>query len=181
MKLLSFFALFLVTLTPVWAQKTFTGTIDLLSAGVEASTVGTQYEYQIYNEHVGGSYSGGGTFVLGAGGSYSFSVPIFVETGPFRVLFRTDYVPNVNKRFDVTVPFGNPATIPLPTWIPKLGDIDSDNEIGVGDYAALSASFNTWVGHENWDAWSDLNQDGFVDAMDYSILSSNYGAVGDDY
>lgn len=54
------------------------------------------------------------------------------------------------------------------------GDIDGDNEVGIGDYSILSANY----GAEN--APGDLNEDGVVDIADYSILSGNYGAVGDE-
>lgn len=54
------------------------------------------------------------------------------------------------------------------------GDIDGDNEVGVGDYSILSANYNLEV------ALGDLNEDGVVDIADYSILSSNFGLLGDD-
>lgn len=60
------------------------------------------------------------------------------------------------------------------------GDIDGDNEIGIGDYAVLSSSYNSAPGDPNWVVNADLNGDESVDIADYSILSANYGQMGAD-
>lgn len=60
------------------------------------------------------------------------------------------------------------------------GDIDNDNEIGIGDYAVLSSSYNSAPGDPNWVVGADLNGDESVDIADYSILSANYGQIGAD-
>ncbi|MBX7132066.1 MAG: hypothetical protein K1X67_05230 [Fimbriimonadaceae bacterium] len=62
----------------------------------------------------------------------------------------------------------------------KNGDSDGDNEVGIGDYALLSAAYNTELGDGSWDPLADLNQDLSVNIADYAILSANYGSVGDD-
>ncbi|MBX7134945.1 MAG: hypothetical protein K1X67_19940 [Fimbriimonadaceae bacterium] len=59
------------------------------------------------------------------------------------------------------------------------GDIDDDNEVGIGDYSRLSTSYNLAVGDPGYDVEADLNGDDAVDIADYSILSSNYGLAGD--
>ncbi|MBX7133019.1 MAG: hypothetical protein K1X67_10115 [Fimbriimonadaceae bacterium] len=60
------------------------------------------------------------------------------------------------------------------------GDCDGDNEVGIGDYAQLSAAYGSSVGDANFDPMADLNGDEAVDIADYAILSSNYGMAGDD-
>lgn len=60
------------------------------------------------------------------------------------------------------------------------GDCDEDNEIGIGDYAQLSAAYGSTAGDANFDPMADLNGDDTVDIADYAILSANYGQVGDD-
>lgn len=60
------------------------------------------------------------------------------------------------------------------------GDIDGDNEIGIGDFSPLSAAFGTSEGDPGWNALADLNGDGSVDIGDFAILSSNFGMIGDD-
>ncbi|MBX7135451.1 MAG: hypothetical protein K1X67_22515 [Fimbriimonadaceae bacterium] len=60
------------------------------------------------------------------------------------------------------------------------GDVDDDNEIGIGDYSGLSTAFNSIPGDPNWNPNADLNGDDSVDIADYAILSANYGEVGDD-
>ncbi|MBX7135681.1 MAG: hypothetical protein K1X67_23685 [Fimbriimonadaceae bacterium] len=54
------------------------------------------------------------------------------------------------------------------------GDIDQDNEVGIGDYSILSSQYGT-AGPE-----ADLNGDEAVDIGDYSILSASFGLAGDD-
>lgn len=54
------------------------------------------------------------------------------------------------------------------------GDLDNDNEIGIGDYGILSSLY----GSEN--AAGDINGDGSVDIGDYAVLSANYGLLGDE-
>ncbi|MBX7136033.1 MAG: hypothetical protein K1X67_25465 [Fimbriimonadaceae bacterium] len=59
------------------------------------------------------------------------------------------------------------------------GDCDEDNEVGIGDYAILSAAYNSDPSAGNWDIRADLNHDDAVDIADYAIMSSNYGLTGD--
>ena len=60
------------------------------------------------------------------------------------------------------------------------GDVDGDNEVGIGDYAMLSAAYNLVEGDLGWEPTADLNGDLAIDIADYAILSANYGALGDD-
>lgn len=60
------------------------------------------------------------------------------------------------------------------------GDIDDDNEVGIGDYAVLSSTYGSVPGDVNWSAAADLNGDESVDIGDYAILSANYGLIGDE-
>lgn len=59
------------------------------------------------------------------------------------------------------------------------GDCDSDNEVGIGDFAVLSAAFGSVPGDPNWDPEADLNGDDEVDIADYAILSNNFNQIGD--
>ena len=59
------------------------------------------------------------------------------------------------------------------------GDIDADNEVGIGDYSILSGAYNAGPGDLEWNANADLNGDESVDIADYAILSANYGRMGD--
>jgi len=60
------------------------------------------------------------------------------------------------------------------------GDVDDDNEVTIGDYAGLSLAFNSLPGDPNWNPFADLNGDDGVDIGDFSILSANFGQIGDD-
>ncbi|MBX7135426.1 MAG: hypothetical protein K1X67_22385 [Fimbriimonadaceae bacterium] len=59
------------------------------------------------------------------------------------------------------------------------GDVDGDNEVGIGDYAQLSYAYGSGPGDLNYIEEADLNGDESVDIADYAILSANYGEVGD--
>lgn len=60
------------------------------------------------------------------------------------------------------------------------GDVDGDNEVGIGDLAILSGAFGSVVGDPNFDADADLDGDDEVGIGDYAILSGNFGMLGDD-
>lgn len=96
---------------------------------------------------------------------------------------------------NTTVAAGNyDVAVKAPTWLRKIasnrtltgsgmtgvnlsvknGDLDGDNEVGISDYAILSANYGT-PGPAG-----DINGDGDVDIADYAILSANYGQLGDD-
>lgn len=68
------------------------------------------------------------------------------------------------------------------TWTKSLinGDINNDNAVDIGDYAILSATYNSTPESGNWDASADINGDESVDIADYAILSYNYSQFGDD-
>lgn len=59
------------------------------------------------------------------------------------------------------------------------GDCDGDNEVGIGDYALLSASYGSSLGEWNYNAQTDLNGDQAIDIADYAVLSAMYGRTGD--
>lgn len=60
------------------------------------------------------------------------------------------------------------------------GDADGDNEVGIGDFALVSAAYNTSFGDAGYVIDADFNHDDAIDIADYAILSSNYGLTGDD-
>ncbi|MBX7132940.1 MAG: hypothetical protein K1X67_09720 [Fimbriimonadaceae bacterium] len=60
------------------------------------------------------------------------------------------------------------------------GDSDGDNEVGIGDLAILSGTYNKSLGDPGYNPAGDLNGDDSVDIADYAILSANYGLMGDD-
>lgn len=59
------------------------------------------------------------------------------------------------------------------------GDIDGDNEVGPGDFGALSVAFLSVDGDPNWNPEADLDGDGEVGPGDFSILSNNFLLAGD--
>lgn len=67
------------------------------------------------------------------------------------------------------------------------GDCDGDNEVGIGDFAILSAGFGAYGGDPGfsqpdagWNFEADLDGDNEINIGDYAILSANFGQIGDD-
>lgn len=113
---------------------------------------------------------------LGAGGSYSFNAASAVTPGNYSVAAKSSHW----LRKTVASVGLSAAGATGVNFTLENGDIDDDNEVGIGDYAVLSGSYNTGPGDPNWDPNADLNGDDSVDIGDYSILSANYGDVGDE-
>lgn len=65
--------------------------------------------------------------------------------------------------------FGGPGRFVIP------GDANLDGTVDIGDYALLSAAFNSSVGDSNWNENCDFDNDGTVDIGDFAILSANFG------
>jgi len=55
------------------------------------------------------------------------------------------------------------------------GDVDGDCIVELTDFYVLSAAFGSTKGSPRWDQRADLNFDGIVDMMDFSIASQNFG------
>lgn len=127
-----------------------------------ASPAGTSAELDIYQ---GGVLVETKSVSVASDGSFSTTTS---RTGLAQITVRSPRflhrrTPFVTLGFDTTS-----LSIPLIN-----GDIDGDNEVGIGDYAILSSNF----GFEN--APGDLDGDGVVDIGDFGILSANFGEVGD--
>ncbi|MBX7135887.1 MAG: hypothetical protein K1X67_24730 [Fimbriimonadaceae bacterium] len=61
-----------------------------------------------------------------------------------------------------------------------VGDADGDNEVGIGDYALLSAAYGSSPGMPNWSPQCDFDCDEEIGIGDYALLSANYGMAGDE-
>jgi thermitase len=69
-----------------------------------------------------------------------------------------------------------PLMIP---WFP--GDINHDGVVDITDLCMWQAANGTKLGDPSWDPHADLNEDGYVNSADYSILSANWGKFWEDY
>jgi hypothetical protein len=61
----------------------------------------------------------------------------------------------------------------------RNGDVNRDNAVTLGDFAALRAAYGTSSGDANWNADADLNGDDAVTLGDFAILRASYGISGD--
>jgi len=66
---------------------------------------------------------------------------------------------------------GAPADTSFKGSMPKLGDVNGDNDINAADLSILRANF----GKSDANPAADLNGDGDVNAADLSILRANFG------
>lgn len=107
-------------------------------------------------------------------GNYSFATNAII-TGNFHISAKASHWLR-KRRSSVAVGVSGATSIDFAL---SNGDVDGDNEVGIGDYARLSSAYNTAPGDPNWDAEADLNGDDGVDIADYAILSDRYGDSGD--
>lgn len=109
---------------------------------------------------------------LDANGRFSIDSP--QETGPYALSVKHTHW--LRRSIDIDTGNGNVSGV-----LVRLtnGDVDEDDEVGIGDYALLSASFGSAPGDPNWFENADLNGDDEVDIADYAVLSSSFGLQGE--
>lgn len=111
-----------------------------------------------------------GDTVLGAGGSYSVSFENMCGDG---LAIKVDHW--LRQRISVSML----TDLTDVDFTLTNGDVDDDNEVGPGDFGALSAAFGSVDGDGNWNPMADLDGDGEVGPSDFGILSANFGLSGD--
>lgn len=113
---------------------------------------------------------------LNASGGYSFNLTGGLSAGSYDFYAKTSHWLK-KKVGSVNVTASGATGV---NFLLTNGDIDEDNEVGIGDYAVLSSTYNLSLGDAGYNGAADLNGDDAVDIADYAILSSNYGLMGDD-
>lgn len=148
-------------------QATLSGTIDLQD--FDADVAGQSVQIDITQA---GQVVDSQVVVLGSGGSYSLNTSV---SGAADISAKgSHWIRRSVSGVSLVAGGGVSQNFSL-----ENGDIDGDNEVGIGDYAVLSSSYGSGPGDGNWVASADLNGDDGVDIADYAILSANYGLVGD--
>lgn len=133
---------------------------------------GRQVQVNIYPAG-GGSLADTVTATLDSHGR--FMIPTGVAPGNYDIYAKSSHwLQKVRTNVPITTAGASGVNFSLIN-----ADIDWDNEVGIGDYSQLSASYNLAVGDPGYNVEADLNGDDSVDIGDYSILSSNYGLFGD--
>lgn len=108
---------------------------------------------------------------LDAGGAYSVNTTL--AAGTYDVFIKGSHW---LRKLSDDASFAPNATVSLTL---TNGDVDGDNEVGPGDFGALSSAFGSVDGDSNWNAMADLDGDGEVGPSDFGILSANFGTSGD--
>jgi len=107
---------------------------------------------------------------LGAGGSYSMSIP---AAGTYQVRVKVSHWLSGLATDVVVASSGTTLDLAL-----LNGDVDQDNAVTVFDYDRLSQAFDSTPIDSAWDADADLDGDDTVSVFDYDILSRNFDRTG---
>ncbi|MBX7134692.1 MAG: hypothetical protein K1X67_18650 [Fimbriimonadaceae bacterium] len=159
--------------TNVVAPPTLAGTVTLQDFGV--SPAGQQVTVEV--RPAGGSSPLQTTQVtLDAAGAYSFILSGSITPGTYDVVAKGSHWLR-GRVANVAVTSTGATGV---NFLLINGDVDEDNEVGIGDYAIISGTYNKCLGDLGYAAAADLNGDDCVDIADYAILSSNYGLIGED-
>lgn len=110
--------------------------------------------------------------LLDASGNFQFTLP---NQGTYSVVAQGRHWLG-KKLTPVTVGAAGASGL---NFILVNGDIDGDNEVGIGDYSQLSEAYLSTYLAPTWNEDADLNGDEEVDIGDYSVLAANYGILGD--
>lgn len=157
---------FTARIVPVSGTPVIDGHVDLLD--FQGLVAGRMVEVSVTD----GTNSQAGAVPLDAGGNFNFTTSL--PAGNYTVGMKASHWLRKSVVASLTVAGPNQVTAAL-----KNGDCDGDNEVGIGDYALLSAAYGSIPADPNWAQEADLNGDGAVDIADYAILSANYGLSGD--
>ncbi|HRI44830.1 MAG TPA: matrixin family metalloprotease [Fimbriimonadaceae bacterium] len=162
-----------ITVTVNEVTKTISGIVTLGDYFGDPTT--QQVTFQIRNV---GSSSSLETYnvTLGTGGSFSFNLAGVLPAGVYDITAKGSHWLRA-RRSSVTI---SPTGASGQNFTLANGDVDEDNEVAIGDYAALSTAYGSEPGDPNWNANADLNGDGTVDIGDFAILSANFGMTGVD-
>jgi hypothetical protein len=84
-----------------------------------------------------------------------------------------DYWPEMNNVYNYWINKTSGATpTPMPTAVPKMGDVNNDNSVDIIDIGILIDNYNK---SPIPNTKADVNSDGSVDIIDIGILIDNYG------
>jgi hypothetical protein len=162
-----------ITITVNELDKTISGVVTLGDFAGNPTT--QQVTFQIRNV---GSTSAleSHTVTLGPGGAFSFNLLPVLPAGVYDITAKGSHWLRA-RRTSITIA---PTGVAGQNFTLTNGDVDGDNEVSIGDYAALSAAYGSEPGDSNWNPNADLNGDGTVDIGDFAILSGNFGMSGVD-
>lgn len=157
-----------VTVAAMPASARVEGTVQLQDWGPDESGAALTFEIR-----QGGSIIESETAVLGPGGAYSFQIEHF---GNVDISVKDSHWLR-STALGIPISAGGTAT---QSFALINGDVDGDNEVGIGDYSQLSTAYGSFQGDANWNVEADLDGDEEVAISDYALLSANYGRLGDD-
>jgi len=83
-----------------------------------------------------------------------------------------------NRRSGVTIPATGPGSGTVDLCTLREGDANNDDRVSGVDVSILVTTYGKSAGNPGFDARADFNDDGVVDAADFSLLSSNYNRNG---
>lgn len=161
------------------SQPTISGTCNLLD--IEPGTLRPVQWVEITTTQAGnpGNVISIQTVALGPSGQYQVIAP--PSTGNFDLYAKSFHW---LRKIRAGVTYSGSNVTGVNFSLPN-GDCDADNEVGIGDYAIVSAAYGSSYDTGSatpfgpWSFSADLNHDDSVDIADYAILSFYYGQSGD--
>ena len=60
-----------------------------------------------------------------------------------------------------------------------MGDLSGDNQVDASDLVLLKTAFGSVAGDANFEEMGDFNNDGVVDAQDFSRAAASFGHRGE--
>ncbi|MBX7134142.1 MAG: hypothetical protein K1X67_15825 [Fimbriimonadaceae bacterium] len=151
---------------------TISGTVSF--TGWNAPVVGIQLEMYIVDWSLQ-QLVDYGTFTVGIGGTYTYVTNASIPPGTYDLYVNGD---RWLQQDSANVSVGATAVANY-NLIP--GDVENDEAVDIADYARVHFAMWSTSGSVNWDPYADLDGDGWVDMMDYSLVSYYYGMVGDTF
>lgn len=112
-----------------------------------------------------------GSYLIGPAGQYSIVANVAAGNYNLAMKGRTHLIKRVPVTLGTNVVNVNFSLI--------NGDANGDNEVGPGDFTALSAAFGTQVGDAGFNPLADFDCDAEVGPSDFTILTTNFGQMGE--
>lgn len=111
--------------------------------------------------------------VLNATGDWSISTPY---KGPHQIAVKAWHWLTKLYASSVTLTTSNVSNL---NTSPINGDIDTNDQVNLGDFDQFSAAFGSSLGDGSFNAAADLDGNNTVDLGDFDILSIGFGQSGD--
>lgn len=149
--------------------RTVSGVIDLQDY---VGAMGSQQVSWELAQMSNGTVIESGTTTLNESGGYSLELITLAGSGYVLTMKGNHWLRSAAENLNLN------SNLTNVNFSEMNGDVDNDNEVGPGDFGALSSAFGSVQGDGNWNEMADLDGDQEVGPSDFGILSSRFGETG---